>query len=1055
MNLDTITTEPVDPQLDLAASRLLYPITDMGMPDPGPNFLRHATELAGLSDETIDKAQVIPVLESLYRMALYDENFFLPIVYKGKTTLTQFVPGRCPGTTEAGPKRAKVLVLDKWPSLQDLQQGFGNGFVGEKLREVLAELGVDPDISRSWYYTGVINFVNFDVTKKTIGVEWLNDCRMLLEQEIRLVRPDIILCLGSDAAKAVLGKKAGKLVNLVDQTHHLTFFEGFDENGDDVYTNIKVIVTVNPGAVVHNPATVDDLKANLQYFCDVWREDESVALPELDWQEVYTEDLLIQVVDEILASSSTMIAIDCEWYGQWPGEPDNWLRTIQISWAPLKAAVIVLRDQNNRSVFSPGHDAVKRQLRRLFVESNDRFRIAGHNFRADLVWLLHFDGLLGTTMLRLFEAPATPEETKTKGGFDTMLGVHSIQEEAGAFGYKLEVCAAKYCQIPRYDSKVAQLHKEMDKLGRDNRSFDDLHVYGAWDAAVTWLLAEKLNTELLDKDRYGNNCRVPFWISMTASAPCFEVERVGLRIDRAKGDQLTAIYTEAVTDIQEELRDLIQWPDFNPSSVVQCRILLFGLEHSRAAALLKNETVDPNDFYPPTARLLGFMPISTSSKPKKNWHEVVQKGEEHLYSPATDKETLGILIASIDDSTEEGATKKKVVSLLRSVRFLQHVLRNSLGKANVDEAGNVIQDEDDNIVYSRGLLTLIRRDGRVRTSLFQTLETGRYSSSRPNLQNMSKRREEDYQKILGERYAFPTRALIAASPGYALVETDFSGAELRQTAIQSGDVLMTDHTSKTELPDDHPDKVDIHSRIAVAAFKLDCEPTKQGLATVGKKALRDVAKTLIFGLLYGRSVTAVVRAIQETGVSVTDQEAEKIVETVFTQYPALPLFFDECKRRVHEPGWMRNCFGRYRRFHPTNDNAKRAGQEREAMNFLIQSGIADALSLVFAKLHHHPERFDRHGRWRYRLCLPIHDAILAEVRIQDLEWFAGTKGHHGFMAEVMTSVPLVRCDFNGRRMDANDHALFADTDVYLNWGVKYSRAEGILAGLPEKFLPKK
>ena len=102
--------------------------------------------------------------------------------------------------------------------------------------------------------------------------------------------------------------------------------------------------------------------------------------------------------------------------------------------------------------------------------------------------------------------------------------------------------------------------------------------------------------------------------------------------------------------------------------------------------------------------------------------------------------------------------------------------------------------------------------------------------------------------------------MLMASPGNVLVEADFIGAELFGMARMAGDAAMIDHCLRNQLPEDDKNYYDIHSNVAVFAFKLSCPPTKKGLQSIGKEHLRIVAKSVIFGIAYGRGASRGLRS---------------------------------------------------------------------------------------------------------------------------------------------------------------------------------------------------
>jgi intein/homing endonuclease len=214
--------------------------------------------------------------------------------------------------------------------------------------------------------------------------------------------------------------------------------------------------------------------------------------------------------------------------------------------------------------------------------------------------------------------------------------------------------------------------------------------------------------------------------------------------------------------------------------------------------------------------------------------------------------------------------------------------------------------------------------------------------------------------------------------------------------------------------------------------------------------------TVVFGVPYGRGDEAVVRAIAEEGTLISAADAAKIRAAILDTYPRLGEYLEEARKRVVQPGWIRNCFGSYRRFTKSNLAQDDGSLEREAGNYNIQSGVADALSRALDYLVHYPGRRRSDGSLRFRLLLPIHDAILFEVPIEELEWFVGAgEGKHGVLQECMTDkITIYPCDFNGQRLPGRDGLhMGVEYSLFLNWGEAMSRDAGLAIGVPERFLP--
>ncbi|HEU0265811.1 MAG TPA: DNA polymerase I, partial [Geobacterales bacterium] len=128
--------------------------------------------------------------------------------------------------------------------------------------------------------------------------------------------------------------------------------------------------------------------------------------------------------------------------------------------------------------------------------------------------------------------------------------------------------------------------------------------------------------------------------------------------------------------------------------------------------------------------------------------------------------------------------------------------------------------------------------GRVHTSYNQAVtNTGRLSSSDPNLQNIPIRSEEGRS----------IRRAFIAEPGHLILSADYSQIELRVLAHLSQDRVFCDAFARDE---------DIHSRTASEVFDI-----MPGLVT---SEMRRQAKTINFGVIYGQGAFSLAK---ELGVS--------------------------------------------------------------------------------------------------------------------------------------------------------------------------------------------
>jgi hypothetical protein len=439
------------------------------------------------------------------------------------------------------------------------------------------------------------------------------------------------------------------------------------------------------------------------------------------------------------------------------------------------------------------------------------------------------------------------------------------------------------------------------------------------------------------------------------------------------------------------------------------------------------------------------MPVMSTDKRPMLWDEVLRKGLLDEKTPSTNKTALAILAQEsqlVEKLTPDGQLKKfdfsEQVTWIRDYRFISQVLKSVLRPPVLEKDEDTGEefwrmDSDGHLVFAGGLAASVCDDGRVRTHIYPTKETRRWSSARPPLHNLGKRRESDYKRILGDDYQYPLRTIICSDDDMVLVEADYVGAELFGMAVMSGDALMIEHARRNQLPEDHPDFYDIHSNVAVMAFGLKCPPTKAGLYSIEKSHLRIVAKSVIFGIAYGRGAKAIALAAKEEGVYITVDEAQQVINTILHMYPGLITFFDECCERVANERWLCGPFGGLRRFPSArNDRMKLGDFERQAKNFPIQGMIADAVARACDHLDVYRRNLAADDPFWFHVVLQIHDALLFEVRNE----------HVGRLIDevlplcMVQKVPIFPAHLDGMpKEDPNaPYYLGLDTEIATHWG---------------------
>jgi len=267
--------------------------------------------------------------------------------------------------------------------------------------------------------------------------------------------------------------------------------------------------------------------------------------------------------------------------------------------------------------------------------------------------------------------------------------------------------------------------------------------------------------------------------------------------------------------------------------------------------------------------------------------------------------------------------------------------------------------------------------------------TGRWSSNKPNLQNLPPR----------------ARKLIKAPEGKLLIGIDYSQIEPRTLASMSGDKGLR-HPYQTGI--------DLYASLASKIFNLPYEACLEADGETYKKAglpkhPRKMMKVGLLAVMYGISEPSLAESL---GISLA--EAYKFMEDFYTSYPVMTEWMKQQVAFTDEHGFVRTLHGRKRRFighqqvareyHAVNKkirnilgrdvegsiwqeelpynlkkaywNVKRdyARVERMSVNAVIQGSASEILKKAMIAVYEWCK-----GKEGWRLLATIHDELLFEI----------------------------------------------------------------------------
>lgn len=238
--------------------------------------------------------------------------------------------------------------------------------------------------------------------------------------------------------------------------------------------------------------------------------------------------------------------------------------------------------------------------------------------------------------------------------------------------------------------------------------------------------------------------------------------------------------------------------------------------------------------------------------------------------------------------------------------------------------------------YVQGLRENLCRDFRIRgTFNLHGTETGRLSSSNPNMQNIPRDKR--------------IKNLFNCTPGYKLLQLDYSQAELRVLAVLSGDPWLTQV---------YVDGKDLHDAIATDMFGPNFN-----------KEQRVMAKTINFGIAYGRGPGSIAQTFKKSMA-----EATALINRWYKPMPKVKEYINGRRAMATRGEECVTLFGRERHFVIMNDNLNHI--QNEYINTPIQSVASDLTMFSLLEL----DKYQRESGLDFRIVTTVHDSIILEVR---------------------------------------------------------------------------
>ena len=815
-----------------------------------------------------------------------------------------------------GPKDAKIMIVGTTPGSNECEtQSPFTGNTGKKLDECLAKAGLNKE---EIFFTYLIKCKTPRI-EKTSG-NWqdreplkkeINECKPYLEAEIATIKPNVIIMLGNPVCKNLIGKTG------VTSIHGTPYWS-------EEY-QATCIPCRNPSALLRpfsKPEDETDLINDLKFA-----KESSLTKGFNEKIKIPTNYVLIDTLPKISTlikrlNTLTEYVYDIETTGLNPDTSD--LLGISFSWKEGTGCYIpfsnwfrfyteeeleIVSNQRIRTeeVIETYVEEGKKQSKKRRVGTM-MYELESFWSKEDLeMFLPYLKGIIATDQIR-------------KIGHNLAFDVCYLNSK-----WNIDIKNANYCtQLADYlpdperigDRGLADLAWRLTDMGgyddglKGERKFGfmhndiaELYKYGCADSDCTYRIYLKQKEQIEPFLKLLETVAVPLSIVIR------EMEYNGVKVDLERVTKLEKEYQLKIDKAEKKL--------FALSDVREYVVLHEAVQYKEIKKkYLNSKTLSkryPNcdDYISPKINKFNFG--ST-----KHLRALLT----HLNINIDKKTKTGL--ASTDEKTLLGLKgKHKVIDTLLDLRHLKKI----------------------HSTYLKPIPEQAAFDGRLHTSYrLDKTATGRLASSKPNLQNIPKKRDGN-----------DIRDTFIASEGNIMVESDLKQIEYR---------ILAHFVNDGKMIRDIEDGLDIHRRIASEIFNIPEEEVT--------KEQRSMSKTATFGVPYGRSAQSLAA---EFNMPVA--EAEDFRNSLLIRYPKVQVWINAMIKMAKEKGYVKTFFGRIRYLPRIGDSnfQMREAEERKVVASCIQGTASDVLAIYTINIRNKLKEM----KSKTKMVLTVHDALFFDI----------------------------------------------------------------------------
>ena len=715
-------------------------------------------------------------------------------------------------------------------------------------------------------------------------------CIHYLEDEIKKYKPQVIIPLGA-LALAALSTVTG-----------ITKWAGqiLDIGSSIVPEGTLIVPMLDPSYVKNNLHLVESYfdQFNSIRF-DFEKRLGNYKVKEVEYKTIGTVDEVRDMLAEL--ESKPTIAFDVETHGIYPFHKGEEILCIGLCGEETKAYCLPL--YHKEAGWSDVELKTVSKLLKKFLEFN-QFKLIGHNVKFDCVQLF---ANMGINITKIYA--------------DTMLMHYIVDCRRGI--HDLSRLAHVYTDMGGYDKALDDFKAQDPKVydpskggSYGNVPLDILGYYSAGDVDACLRIYHELKKEIDESGDYSEGFNwLAFSLMPAASSALANVEINGAYIDVAKVKFLDDFYAKKISEAETKVEQIPEVQQFIKDKMAEALAARGGKPSKSKKPLFEFNLGSANQLREVLFGYLGLDPIKKT-----------KKGDAW----STDAEVLEALRG-----------QHELVDLL-----LEHRGNTKLHGTYITP---VLNPEP-----KKHRPALIARDGCIRSNYnIHGTETGRLSSSGPNLQNIP--REGGIKKMFISRFG----------EDGLLLNADYSQIELRIVAALSGDDTMCQI---------YRDDKDLHMNTALSIHGKTNPEDIDG-------EMRVAAKKTNFGIVYGTGPSGLQGQLAADSIIVTEDEAAAYIDGFYEAYPGVREWIDETKAYCRKHHCSVSPFGRVRQFPSVASPQKWIREEalRGAVNHPVQGGASDCTLMSLCIINQEMQK----RKMLSKMIMTVHDSLVFDVHVSE------------------------------------------------------------------------